>query len=64
MHTWHDLVNTLVFVNMKFNPRQASDEFHITKMQALANTLVFVDMKFNPRQASDKFHINKNAGVN
>ena len=31
MHTWHKLVHTLVFVEMKFNPRQASDKFHINK---------------------------------
>ena len=31
MHTWHKLVNTFVFVDMKFNPRQASDKFHINK---------------------------------
>ena len=30
-HKWHKLVKTLVFVGMKFNPRQASDKFHINK---------------------------------
>ena len=31
MHTWHKLDNTLAFVDIKFNPRQASDRYHINK---------------------------------
>ena len=31
MHMWHKLVYTLVFVDMKFNPQQASDKFHINE---------------------------------
>ena len=44
-HTWHKLVNTLVFVDMKCNPMQASYKFNINKKtQASSNTLLATDL--------------------
>ena len=35
VYSWHNLVNTLVFVDMKFNPQQASDTLHINKNEGI-----------------------------